>query len=240
MTLKLKMESNIPVGKDWMFEPGWDFSNDSARDDVVKFINEPEDKKIKVLDVGCASGRTLRHIRSKFPYSKLFGLEPDTKLAKKARETCEVYNESIEDFISDPDYEFEGYFDYILFSDVFEHLLDPWTVCRDIKKFLKDGGHLLCSIPNIAFVENLYNLLNGRFCYGSKGIVNKAHLRFFTLYEIIDMFETCGYANVEYAMNTNVELNESLLELIEKLKVLSVDGLTQHYNAYQYIVKGIK
>ena len=54
------------------------------------------------------------------------------------------------------------------------------------------------------------------------------------------MFETCGYANVEYAMNTNVELNESLLELIEKLKVVSVDGLTQHYDAYQYIVKGIK
>ena len=225
-----------------MFREGWDYTNDGIRLDVCEFIDKTPEDRFRVLDVGCASGKTLKFLRQKYPFAKLFGIEPDKNNVDEAREQCEVYCESVEDFISAPevDYDFKGYFDYILFSDVVEHLKDPWVVMRDIRQFLKEGGSLIACVPNVAFVEVLYNLIKGRFCYGTEGIVNKEHLRFFTLYEIVDMFEVCGYTDIQYAKNNLGNMSDDIKDIIDKLESMFGTNPMQHYDAYQYVVKGTK
>lgn len=80
-------------------------------------------------------------------------------------------------------------FDYITFSDVLEHLTDPWRVLKIASKFLKEDGKVLISIPNIAHNAVLIDLFNNKFEYRRTGILDNTHLRFFTHDSAVRMFE---------------------------------------------------
>jgi SAM-dependent methyltransferase len=83
-------------------------------------------------------------------------------------------------------------YDYILFADVLEHLKDPWRVLKTSAAFLKPGGRVIVSVPNIAHAQILASLYNNDFSYADVGIMDKSHLRFFTGATLRDMIEESG------------------------------------------------
>jgi hypothetical protein len=50
-----------------------------------------------------------------------------------------------------------------------------------LEQCLKTEGRLIASLPNVARLENRLKLLFGKFEYQETGILDKTHLRFFTL-----------------------------------------------------------
>ena len=62
-----------------------------------------------------------------------------------------------------------------------EHLRNPEKVLAEIKNFLIEDGVLISSIPNIANWSVRLNLLFGNFDYTSYGLLDKTHLKFYTL-----------------------------------------------------------
>jgi SAM-dependent methyltransferase len=72
-------------------------------------------------------------------------------------------------------------FDYIVFADVLEHLRDPAAVLRRCLPALKETGKIIISVPNIANWIIRLSLLFGKFDYMDRGILDRTHLRFFTL-----------------------------------------------------------
>ncbi len=71
-------------------------------------------------------------------------------------------------------------FDYLVFSDVLEHVYDPLSVLSFYSTFLKPGGKVFISVPNgLAWLHRLEFLL-GRFEYRDSGILDRTHIRFFT------------------------------------------------------------
>ena len=83
-------------------------------------------------------------------------------------------------------------YDIILFADVLEHLRDPWCVLREVDQFLRTGGRIILSVPNIAHAQILSSLYNDDFSYAEVGILDKTHLRFFTERTVRQMVEDCG------------------------------------------------
>lgn len=71
-------------------------------------------------------------------------------------------------------------FDYIIFWDILEHLINPWKVLNDFKDFLKHDWKIIISLPNIAFLLYRLKLLFWKFDYEETWIMDKTHLRFFT------------------------------------------------------------
>jgi 2-polyprenyl-3-methyl-5-hydroxy-6-metoxy-1,4-benzoquinol methylase len=71
-------------------------------------------------------------------------------------------------------------FDKILLMDVLEHLIAPEAVLRQCREFLKPGGNIVISVPNVANITVRLALLFGRFEYQPRGILDRTHLRFFT------------------------------------------------------------
>ena len=129
----------------------------------------------------------------------------------------------------------EDFFDYVITADVLEHLVDPWRVVANIRPHLKDGGKVIASIPNIMHVSVMRDLLNGRFRYQEAGILDRTHLRFFTLNEIDSLFAGAGYGPRSYAAST-VPVSDADLELIDALKELSSTDTSDQFKVYQYLV----
>jgi len=145
----------------------------------------------RILDVGCSVGKTGEMLVEK-GFEEIFGVEIDSKAAEQAKP---FYKEVIVGDVEKDILPFsKSFFDCILYGDVLEHLVNPWRVLMNHKEILSDDGVIICSIPNIRFYRVLKSLFfKGRWDYTPLGILDRTHLRFFTLKTIEDMFRETGF-----------------------------------------------
>jgi 2-polyprenyl-3-methyl-5-hydroxy-6-metoxy-1,4-benzoquinol methylase len=211
-------------------------------EEYYKGINKNILKHIKknsasVLDVGCAQGNLGRVIKEEFG-STVIGIEAFPNAAMEAREKLdEVYDENIENF--NMPFKKES-FDHIIFGDVLEHLNDPWLTLKNIRPFLKKDGSIITSIPNIAHITTVVDLLQGKWTYQDAGLMDKTHLRFFTKTEIEKMFNECGYnvVNIESIVVSNEVYDKVISYLYKLLSDINLVGeeFVRQSVAYQYVV----
>lgn len=164
----------IPPG---MSEAGYEFKpfKYSSHYWILKLL-EREREPVSILDVGAASGY-LGRIWKKSGHH-VTGIEFDAAAAEKAKENYHAFTVTdIETF----DFPYRDEFDYVVFADVLEHLRDPAEVLRRCIPGLKESGKIIISLPNVANWMIRLSLLFGRFNYVERGILDRTHLRFFTL-----------------------------------------------------------
>jgi 2-polyprenyl-3-methyl-5-hydroxy-6-metoxy-1,4-benzoquinol methylase len=159
-----------------------------ARPEMLEFI--PKSVK-KALDIGCGMGYFGKSIKDKTG-AEVWGVELDEESAKVAKGNIDnVLVGDVNQIIENLQ---EKSFDCIIFNDVLEHLVDPYSVLLNIKRLLSDNAVVVSSIPNVRYIGNLKRLLiNKQWKYEDAGILDKTHLRFFTKLSIVDMFENLGY-----------------------------------------------
>lgn len=143
----------------------------------------------RVFDIGCATGYFAQKLRRK--NCEVFGIDPDMKAIMVARKYCKkafVGNISKLNLLSIPED-----FDTVLMLDVIEHLKDQGAQLSLIKKYIKTGGKLIISTPNIAHISVRLNLLLGRFEYQEVGIMDKLHIHLFTKKTFVETINSAGY-----------------------------------------------
>jgi len=157
----------------------------------------------KVLDVGCACGRLAEKLK-KEKNCFVAGLEADKEMAAQAASRCdEVVQADVSKITSLPFA--KNYFDYIIFADILEHLVNPDEVLLNLKDYLSDRGFILLSMPNIAnWQVRLGLFFLGRFNYGDP-LIDGGHLRFFTLSSAKKLLEVCGF-RIVYLTNRNARI----------------------------------
>lgn len=154
-------------------------------------IYDKIDNNSAVLDVGCSSGY-FGDILIKDKGCVVDGVEVDTADAAIAKKICRnVYTDSIE---SDgfPWGDITQKYDYILFIDVLEHLLQPHEVLRKVARLLKPSGKIIFSIPNMANGAVRLQLLQGNFDYEPEGLLDDTHLHYYTGETIRKMVDKSG------------------------------------------------
>jgi O-antigen biosynthesis protein len=155
--------------------------------EVLKLVGRDK----KVLDVGCAQGFLTRAISEDY-HGVVDGVELDPASADQAKKHARrIFVGSIEDqavlkLLTDK-------YDVILFADVLEHLRDPLATLKAAKGFLAGDGYVVASIPNVANWRVRFGLLFGRFEYQDTGLLDRGHLRLFTLKSVKQMFQDAGY-----------------------------------------------
>lgn len=140
-----------------------------------------------VLDIGCWNG-SLGHTLIKNKSCIIDGVEKNKDASSKAKEKGynEVYTIDLNNLetlrIREKQY------DVIIFADVLEHILYPEQVLEFFSRYLKDQGSIIISLPNIAFFTCRIRLLLGKFEYKELGIMDKTHVKFYTLKTMKDLF----------------------------------------------------
>jgi len=160
----------------------------NVRDDLIQLI-PPQAKS--VCEVGCAGGMTGKALKEK-GFREVVGIEVNEAVAEKGKSYYDKLIIGDVEKISLP-FEKEN-FDCILYGDILEHLVDPWQLLKNHHAFLKRGGTIICSIPNIRHYKIIKELFfRGNWEYSEGGIMDKTHLRFFTLDSMRRMLEEAGF-----------------------------------------------
>ncbi|WP_348923314.1 glycosyltransferase [Enterococcus rotai] len=88
---------------------------------------------------------------------------------------------------------FEGQtFDYIIFADVLEHLMNPKNALMKVKPFLSAEGQILITFPNIAHNSVLIDLFNNKLDWRETGLLDATHKSFFVQSGFEKLFEEIG------------------------------------------------
>ena len=126
---------------------------------IIDRQSENTEGNIRILDMGCGDGVLLYLLSKKIrnPDIELYGVDLSDVAVKTAINKFErkgvknkfffkaegVYNTSFD----------EGMFDIIISSDVIEHLNEPDTFLKEVKRLLKSNGFLVIGTP-IKYTEN--------------------------------------------------------------------------------------
>ena len=150
----------------------------------------------------------------------------------------EVIEAKAEDY---PWLEKEAFFDAIIFSDVLEHVVDPWHIIEQAHASLKPGGVIICCLPNMMHAEALLPLMTGDFTYQDVGILDRSHLKFFTPNTMRSLFPDHLFERViEQRINVQIDQNVHLFfdEVARAGAALGFQtkALSDQVNLYQLLI----
>ena len=213
-----------------------DLDSDTTASRILHLVGQDK----RVLECGCGPGHMTRVLVEHFR-CEVTGIEIDKETAREAETFCrqvicgdlDVLN--LEECL-------EGHkFDVVVFADVLEHLKDPWRSLKQAHKILTTGGYVVISVPNIAYAGLMADLLQGRFRYREKGLLDATHLRFFTAETLKDMLEDTGYSVEVWDRYRVVPEHTEFGDSLQQIPPTVRDFLLQGHEAltYQFIVKAL-
>jgi len=162
----------------------------------------------RVLDVGAGSGILARLLKKVHKNVIIDGIEPNPYAAKLAKKYYQNFYNCY--FRETANKARKEKYDFIVLADVIEHMVDPLEFIQEVRKVMSKNTKILMSIPNVAFGAIRLDLLNGNFKYVDSGIIEKTHLRFFTIETIKELVTASGLYAEKYIFLQRNFLNDAV------------------------------
>ncbi|MGL5694998.1 MAG: methyltransferase domain-containing protein [Peptostreptococcaceae bacterium] len=214
----------------WGFDPLYSLS---IRTEILDKLSIDSSSTVNILEIGCACGSTLLKLKEIYKECNLYGFDINKESTDIAKH---IDNANIQcaDIENDDISLEENKFDLVILLDVLEHLKDPWELMKKVKKSLKKDGQIIISLPNIMHISIVNSLIQGNWDYQESGILDRTHLRFFTLKSIKEMFQSID-CNMIYYFSIYSRISseeENLINLLSTQYNLDKNQLM----SYQYII----
>lgn len=200
--------------------------SDYYRNVNLDLLNKIPTNSNCILEIGCGSGWMGEAFKAKNPSAKYFGIELFETAAEEAATRLDgVICANIELDLTLPS-KLAPLFDVVVFGDVLEHLQDPWRVLSELRKYIQPGGLCVTCIPNVAHWSLISGLLRGKWDYADAGLLDRTHLRFFTLDTAVEMFQKTGWTVFDASpRNFWPELTEQAMQVL--LPVATAFGMPE-------------
>lgn len=203
------------------------------RRDVARLV--PDSSRC-ILDFGCSNGTMGANLKAIQPDAlTVHGVELDEDMAEIAREKLDqVVCGNLNELNLRDHFEAETY-DCMIFADVLEHLVDPWSVLGKSMELLQPGGYALISIPNIRHYSTLINLIfRGYWPYRDRGIHDRTHMRWFTLRNVRELVKGAGLEIIK--IKRNCRILERPNPLNAGAKIFTPVPIVRDFLTFQYLV----
>ncbi len=175
-----------------------------TREDLAEIVPQSH----RVLDVGCACGGLGLTLKNR-GVAEVDGIELDPRAAVDAQTVLNhVWIGDATDMnLPRP----TGWYDALVFADVLEHLVHPLVALQHLVTYLRPGGVVVASLPNVGHIDVLQGLLVGTWTYQPAGVLDHTHVRFFTLVEMQRLFAQAGLSLEFVGMVQNVTAEQEQL-----------------------------
>jgi SAM-dependent methyltransferase len=214
--------------------------------DLLRLI--PPDART-VLEVGCGAGALAQAYRRINPNVCYLGIEKNPEAADVARSNGRLDRvirgdaATVEPAALDLPATEPGV-DCLVFGDVLEHMVDPWAVLTRLAEWVRDGGQILACIPNIQHYSVLVNLLRGTWEYQDEGLLDRTHVRFFTLQGVQDLFAQAGLHvfEIQPRLSSSTDFVRFQQIMAPILSALAIDpgSFAVQTRSVQYIVRALR
>lgn len=167
--------------------------------DRIQFAMLPENST--VLEIGCATGFMSAYLQNQMGCT-VTGVELNPAQAAVAREHCRYLIEgniataSVQAQL-DTHVAEKGKFAVVFMSQVIEHIAAPQDLLTRIRDWIMPGGCLVVSTCNVAHWRIRLNVMLERWEYTDYGILDRTHLRFFTVHSFRRLLQECGFNIVD-------------------------------------------
>jgi SAM-dependent methyltransferase len=143
------------------------------------------------LDVGCGRGVLAEAVRCLG--WRVWGVERHPEACEAARGRLDrLIEEDLEDYGAVGRQLAGESFDALIFSDVLEHLCDPLGVLKFYLSFVRPGGWLFVSVPNLVVWTNRLRLLLGYVDQADSGVMDRTHVRLFSFRTARELVRAAG------------------------------------------------
>ncbi|MFH1978391.1 MAG: class I SAM-dependent methyltransferase [Candidatus Aenigmatarchaeota archaeon] len=131
-------------------------------------------------------------------------------------------------------------FDYVLLTEVIEHLENPNHAIRECSRILKDGGLFVTTTPNITSIfSRIKFLITGEFfCFSKAERDSKfGHINAVPYWEIEDIFRRVGFKLIDVRTNHYLDIPGSgIKKIVSKIAYVVLYPLLRPKN--KEILKG--
>lgn len=190
----------------------------------------------RILDIGCAAGALGAALKAQAS-REVWGVELDPGVAERAR--ARLDHVLVGDAIEVGATLGAESFDAVIMADALEHIADTGAALAMVRRVMKPDAKLILSLPNVRHWSVLQMLLAGDWRYADAGIMDRTHLRFFTLRIAARTLKEAGFT-VEQAAGTNVTAPppEGFIEGLQSaIAAVSMEspGLAQEAALFQFL-----
>jgi 2-polyprenyl-3-methyl-5-hydroxy-6-metoxy-1,4-benzoquinol methylase len=197
----------------------------------LDIVNLVENGGNKILEIGCGAGNTGKMLKQQGKASEVVGIEKVPEIAEIAKTVLDKVVcgdvETAELPLS------KEYFDYVIASEVLEHLYDPWSLVDKLRIYLRKGGYIIASLPNIRnwrIVKGL--VLKGEWEYSHDGALDNTHLRFFTKKSMTRLFQSKGFVVISIVPKFKYDIGNRY-NILNRFTL----GLLEDFITTNYVIK---
>lgn len=170
----------------------YEYEADLDGDNALAYVVELAGESRKILELGAGSGMQTRHL-AQGGRNEVIAVEINPASVRKLEAIVDRVH-TLD--LNDPSWVVplrpDGPFDAIVAADVLEHLYDPWSTIALMKTLLAEGGEIVVSLPFIGNSAVLGLIYESDFEYRDQGLLDKTHIRFFGLHNIVALHRNAG------------------------------------------------
>lgn len=196
----------------------------------------------RVIEVGSSSGALAQAYRAINPDTRYTSIEIGRDDAEASQTPCtDVVYGNIES-LSDEIFQTFADGDCWIFANTLEHVNDPWNLLKKIRGTAAGPLEIVACIHNAQNWSLQTTLNNGTFAYQDAGLLNRAHIRWFTRNTIIQLFESAGFRIVAMTARTVQSPSTEVTAAIRSMAIATgsnADMAVQDSVAFQYVVKAV-
>ena len=141
-----------------------------------------------VLDLGAGSGVIGQYLSTKNCIVDGIDLnlkQTDHAAHYRSLQSADLETQALSELITEQ-------YDVIICADILEHLRNPRQLLDQLNRFLKSDGRVILSVPNVAHISLVSDLVEGAFEYRSEGLLDNTHVRFFTRRSLKNLLHQSG------------------------------------------------
>ncbi|MBU0532196.1 class I SAM-dependent methyltransferase [Candidatus Micrarchaeota archaeon] len=141
-----------------------------ARCDIIKRLLKASNKNLKILDLGCGGGSLLLSLQ-KQGFSNIHGID----LSENAIKLCKSSGLPNVSLMNGEQMKFkDNSFDFIIVSDVLEHIKDDKAALSESFRILKSSGKIIVFVPAFDFLWSGHDDVNLHYRrYSAQTLNNK-------------------------------------------------------------------
>lgn len=168
----------------------------------AKIISKHIKNNAKILDIGCGDGTVIDYLSKNNNPQEIIGVDISQKAVDYVNArgheafNFDVFSDEFANLIKDKK------FDYIIITEVLEHVHNPEIIMNLIKKHVNDS--IFVSIPNAGFFVNRIRFLFGRFPLVMIQQHIKEHIRFWTVKDFIYWSNYLGFCVEEVIVSSGL------------------------------------